>query len=499
MLDWLTGAGHRRGIKVIDGLTRRCGSQEGNALASAAGSASPAIRASGSSPSRSSSGSGRTAAGTATRRQPATAPRSTSRCRRCGACTSTPSRPGIATRRRPPTGPPSSSSSTASSGGSRTASRSTRRSRPCTTRRSGTTTCCRRSSCSRGWAWPATPGRGRGCRRRGAAAPERPLARPADAGGSNPALREATSRSSTGASAANEMLTLNALRVLKAAAEAQERPSSEAGDELGENEVSAGIASSRERPSAASSASSRARSAPCSRERSRRRRARRPRAGRASRARRRTRATRLLACRHLGGPERDPDRRREERAGLEPVQRRDVGGVARDVAVLAADHAERRLGELAGDGRRRVREREPEGLRQQRVAGEERRRLAEGDVRARPAAALVVVVERRQVVVDEREGVHELDRGGRGQAPLRLGAGRLADGERQDGPDPLPARLQRIAQHGLEPAELRRERELLEVALDERAQLVRAAGHSLRGCVPWRAPPRRPWRSRRAR
>jgi hypothetical protein len=33
VLDWLTGPGHRQRIQVIDGLTRRCGSQEGNALA----------------------------------------------------------------------------------------------------------------------------------------------------------------------------------------------------------------------------------------------------------------------------------------------------------------------------------------------------------------------------------------------------------------------------------------------------------------------------------
>jgi len=33
ILDWLTGKGHRRGVRVIDGLTRRCASQEGNALA----------------------------------------------------------------------------------------------------------------------------------------------------------------------------------------------------------------------------------------------------------------------------------------------------------------------------------------------------------------------------------------------------------------------------------------------------------------------------------
>jgi len=33
VLDWLTGDGHRRGVKIVDGLARRCASQEGNALA----------------------------------------------------------------------------------------------------------------------------------------------------------------------------------------------------------------------------------------------------------------------------------------------------------------------------------------------------------------------------------------------------------------------------------------------------------------------------------
>jgi hypothetical protein len=33
VLAWLTGDGHRRGIRTIDGLVRRCASQEGNALA----------------------------------------------------------------------------------------------------------------------------------------------------------------------------------------------------------------------------------------------------------------------------------------------------------------------------------------------------------------------------------------------------------------------------------------------------------------------------------
>lgn len=35
VLAWLAGAGHRRGVPVIEGLARRCGSQEGNALAAA--------------------------------------------------------------------------------------------------------------------------------------------------------------------------------------------------------------------------------------------------------------------------------------------------------------------------------------------------------------------------------------------------------------------------------------------------------------------------------
>jgi hypothetical protein len=35
VLDWLTGRSHRQRVQVIDGLTRRCASQEGNALAAA--------------------------------------------------------------------------------------------------------------------------------------------------------------------------------------------------------------------------------------------------------------------------------------------------------------------------------------------------------------------------------------------------------------------------------------------------------------------------------
>ncbi len=95
------------------------------------------------------------------------------------------------------------------------------------------------------------------------------------------------------------------------------------------------------------------------------------------------------------------------------MQRRLVRRGAGDVEVLAADHPERRLRELPAHVRRRVREREPERLGEQRVAGEQRDTLSVGDVRARAAAALVVVVHRGQVVVDERERVDELEPNGR--------------------------------------------------------------------------------------
>ena len=92
------------------------------------------------------------------------------------------------------------------------------------------------------------------------------------------------------------------------------------------------------------------------------------------------------------------------------MQRRVVGRGARDVEVLAADHAERRLGQLARDSGVAYDEREPERLGEQRVAGEDPDRLAVALPGRRLAAPLLVVVERRQVVVDEREGVDELER-----------------------------------------------------------------------------------------
>ena len=90
------------------------------------------------------------------------------------------------------------------------------------------------------------------------------------------------------------------------------------------------------------------------------------------------------------------------------MQRRLVRRRAGDVEVLAADHAERRLCKLTPDLRKRIRQRQPERLRKQRVAREDGNGLAELGPGRRPAAPLGVVVECRQVVVHERERMDEL-------------------------------------------------------------------------------------------
>ena len=60
-------------------------------------------------------------------------------------------------------------------------------------------------------------------------------------------------------------------------------------------------------------------------------------------------------------------------------------------------------------------ERQSERLREERVAREQRDALSEGDMGAGATAPLVVVVQRREVVVHEREGVHELEGSSRGK------------------------------------------------------------------------------------
>ena len=79
----------------------------------------------------------------------------------------------------------------------------------------------------------------------------------------------------------------------------------------------------------------------------------------------------------------------------------------------------RRAGSTAADG---VLRQDFECQHLQRIAGEDRGRFVEGAVRGRAAAAQVVVIHGRQVVVNERIGVDQLDgRGRRRRAPRAAG------------------------------------------------------------------------------
>ena len=98
--------------------------------------------------------------------------------------------------------------------------------------------------------------------------------------------------------------------------------------------------------------------------------------------------------------------------------------------------------------------------------------LPEGDVRAGATAALVIVVERREVVVHERERVHELEGSCGGKGIVHRCAVRLGHGDAEHRANPLAARLQRVAEHVLEASELRCERQRAEVCLDGVAELV---------------------------
>jgi hypothetical protein len=152
-----------------------------------------------------------------------------------------------------------------------------------------------------------------------------------------------------------------------------------------------------------------------------------------------------------GEAERHHDARGDQAAGLQGMKLPQVvlARLARDgdVPVLAADHPgdPGRAHELrqGGEHVRRLAllnvGKDPHRLGEETVAREDRDVLAELDVRGRAAATEVVVVHRRQVVVDERVGVDQLDRSGGGQDPFRRDLGRARGGEDQHRADALAA------------------------------------------------------------
>jgi hypothetical protein len=110
-----------------------------------------------------------------------------------------------------------------------------------------------------------------------------------------------------------------------------------------------------------------------------------------------------------------------------------------------------------------------EGLGVERVAGEDRDVLAVADVARRPPAAQVVVVHRREVVVDERVGVDELDRARQRQDRGRVDADRPGRRHREHRADALAPREQRVAHRLLEargPRGGAGEAQAVEMALD---------------------------------
>ena len=121
---------------------------------------------------------------------------------------------------------------------------------------------------------------------------------------------------------------------------------------------------------------------------------------------------------------------------------------ARQVDRLAAGHAGAAGGAREQAAQARLQRRRDaavggrqhlEGQRLHGVAGEHRLGDAEADVHGRLAAAQDVVVHARQVVVDERIGVDQLDRAGRAQRRRALAVHGVGGGQHEQRPQPLAA------------------------------------------------------------
>ncbi len=142
-----------------------------------------------------------------------------------------------------------------------------------------------------------------------------------------------------------------------------------------------------------------------------------------------------------------------------PQPLRTSGRRARHVDVLAPDHPShaRGVGQLA---RRRqhvgrlaplLGEQQREGLGVEAIAGQDRDVLAERTVTRGLPSADVVIVHRGQVVVDQRVGMDQLERGCEGQHVGGVESHRGRRGQSEHGADPLARREQRVAHRLLQP------------------------------------------------
>ena len=181
----------------------------------------------------------------------------------------------------------------------------------------------------------------------------------------------------------------------------------------------------------------------------------------------------LLALRHLGHPERARDRGREQAAGLQPVQRGEVVAAAGDVEVLAADHAERRLRRARGrppaSGRKAPAAAPRPAARRRRGCRPPRRSAAQ--VLARPRRSSSSSSAGRSSWTSEKvctsSSAAAAGSAASGSAPAASAVARQSTG-RTRLPPPASAWRSDVCQ----PAELRRQREVVEIRLDQLAQLV---------------------------
>ena len=162
-----------------------------------------------------------------------------------------------------------------------------------------------------------------------------------------------------------------------------------------------------------------------------------------------------------------------------------------EVVSLAADQGvgAGRPGEhettAGGDRRLQAGGQRLEGQRLEGVAAEDRRRLVERPVAGGDAPAQVVVVHRRQVVVDERIGMDHLHRRGGGGGGVPIAAAGLRPPEHECRPEPLARGEQGVPQGRVEPVRgFRRPGDApLEQGIDEGLHPVDRRPHvGQRGC-----------------
>ena len=114
----------------------------------------------------------------------------------------------------------------------------------------------------------------------------------------------------------------------------------------------------------------------------------------------------------------------------------------------------------------------------QRVARQHGGGLAEHLVVRRLAAAQIVVVHARQIVVNERIGMQQLHAAGGGKRGVNIAAAKTTEFQRQDRPQALAARGETVA-HGVEQPRVglvRGDALCIEKVLDHRAVFLRSKG-----------------------